>query len=94
MAAHTPTFSVHATLTADAADTVTWQGGTPTEFEVLNRSTTHTIYVRADGSGSAAVAAAEGTLAIPPGQGYLFDGLGAFSLISAGNADFSAHRVS
>lgn len=92
MAAKTPTQSVHATLTAGAADTVTWQGGAPREFEVLNRSSSDVIYVRTDGT--TAVAAADGTIAIPAGQGFLFNGVAVFTLISSGNAPYSVHRVS
>ena len=91
MANYTPKFSAHKTLVAATEDTITWDGGSPGQVEVVNRSATDTIYVRTDST--AAVAEADGTTAIPPGQAVELDGSPVTRLISAGTPAYSVERL-
>ena len=88
---------VHKTLTGATADTVTITGAAPYRIEVLNNGT-GVIYCRADGT--AAAAAADGTVRINAGQGvHWLAGLWeagskstAVSVVGSGDA-YSVHAV-
>lgn len=88
MATRQPTSSGHYTLVAATADTIDWQGGPPTEVEVVNRSTTDPLYISA---GGAAVVEEAGTTVVPAGQSVVVDNVK--SIISAGAAPYSVERL-
>jgi len=79
--------TVHATLTGTTADDDVTVDGNPDFVDVLNRSSTEALWVRADGT--TAVAAAAGTRYVAPG-GWLRVGYneGGLSLVGDGN-DYS-----
>lgn len=93
MASLTLTTTQHATLSGTTADTVTLAAGTtgPKGIEILNRSSTATLYVRADGT--TAVADAEGTTAVLAGQAIILEGVVApISIVGTSNP-YSVHIV-
>ena len=87
---------IHNTLTSTTADSVTVEAASPNgacRAEILNRSTTNTIYVTIN-TGVTAVAAADGTIAILPGQSVMTPP-GAhhvLSIVGSGDA-YSVHRI-
>lgn len=86
---------IHNTLSGTTADSVTVEAGSPLgscRAEVLNRSTTNTIWVTHNGA--TAVAEANGTIALLPGQGVITPP-GAhhvLSIVGSGDA-YSVHRL-
>jgi hypothetical protein len=96
MAAYTAARSVHKTLGAGVADSVTITGYKG-RVEVKNRSATDTIYFRTDGT--AAAVGADNTDVVGPGEALVVDASGdsagdeTVSLISAGAAAYSVKGV-
>lgn len=84
MATHTATKSVHETLTTTTADTVNLNDQW-TEIEVINRSGTDPLYVRADGI--TAVAAADDTDVVMPGEAVLMNRIPAAGISIVGNGN-------
>lgn len=85
MATHTAVKSVHKTLSSTTADTVNLNNEW-TILEVINRSGTASVYVRADGT--TAVAAADNTDIVLPGEAVLINRIPAagISVVGDGNA--------
>lgn len=90
MSTYTAGRSVHPTLQAGVADTVTLNGGYYTQVEVKNRGTSP-IFWRYDGT--AAVALANDTFVVMAGEALTIDMRHArtvtVSLVAAGNCDYS-----
>lgn len=92
MASYSSKLAVHETLAAGVADTVQITGGF-NELEVFNHDAAALIYFRVDGT--AAVAAANDTYVVAPGQGLVvpasvtYAGTLQASLISAGTPAYS-----
>lgn len=85
MASYTATKSVHKTLTTTTADTVNLNDQW-TEIEVINRSGTDPLYVRADGT--TAVAEANETDVVMAGEAVLMNRIpsAGISVVGNGNA--------
>lgn len=85
MATHTAVKSVHKTLSSTTADTVNLNNEW-TILEVINRSGTASVYVRADGT--TAVAAADNTDIVLPGEAVLINRIpsAGISVVGDGNA--------
>lgn len=85
MASYAATTSVHKTLTSTTADTVNLNDQW-TEIEIINRSGSAPLYVRADGTTS--VAEADNTDIVLPGEAVLINRVPAagISVVGIGNA--------
>jgi hypothetical protein len=84
MATYAATKSVHKTLTSTTADTVNLNDQW-TEIEVINRSGTAALYVRADGT--TAVSEANETDVVMPGEAVLLDRIPSAGISVVGDAN-------